>query len=169
LVEAAADDARLPGFRLEPDGIGVAPRRVVDAGEETPELPRRQGAAPVDLTRVLLSLLPGAQARSKIGPHPFLGLELEPDAPVGAGLPGEETPDIAPAVPFVVERRLGKPAGPDEPDARGQGEAVRCVLAGAGDVSPPLLGKKTVVPARHQLRTALEGHPVGRLDRKSAV
>src|SRR5205807_1906221 len=113
LVETAAHDARLPGFGLEPDGIGVAPRRVVDAGEETPELPRRQGAAPVDLTSVFLSLLPRAKARSKIGPHPFLGFELEPDASVGAGLPGEETPDIAPAVPFVVERRLGKPAGPD--------------------------------------------------------
>ena len=168
LVETPANDTCLPGFELEPDGIGVAPGRVEDAGEEAPVLTHRQGPALVGLDGVSLGSLPSAKARSQIRPDAFLGFELQPHGPVMVGLSGEETPDVPPPVGFVVERRLGELPGPDEPDAGGQGGAPSWVLAG-GDVPPPLLSKEAVVPARHELRPGLQRHPVGRLHRAPVV
>src|SRR5207253_7411854 len=73
LVETPANDTCLPGFELEPDGIGVAPGRVEDAGEEAPVLTHRQGPALVGLDGVSLGSLPSAKARSQIRPDAFLG------------------------------------------------------------------------------------------------
>src|SRR5207244_4155962 len=124
LVETPANDTCLPGFELEPDGIGVAPGRVEDAGEEAPVLTHRQGPALVGFDGVCFGPLPGAKARSQIRPDAFLGFEFQPHPPVMVGFPGEEAPDVPPPVGFVVERRLGELAGPDEPDAGGHGEAL---------------------------------------------